>query len=61
MIKPVGELLAKAKFCAGVGIMENADISILLDTESLVTFLRSEHTAGKTTSPAGCLTCPSTV
>jgi two-component system chemotaxis sensor kinase CheA len=35
MVMPVGELLAKAKLFAGVGIMENGEISILLDIESL--------------------------
>jgi two-component system chemotaxis sensor kinase CheA len=35
MVMPVGELLAKARLFAGVGIMENGDISILLDVESL--------------------------
>lgn len=31
MVMPVGELLAKVRLFAGVGIMENGDISILLD------------------------------
>lgn len=35
MIMPVGELLAKTKIFAGVGIMENGDISILIDIENL--------------------------
>lgn len=35
MVMPVGELLAKVKLFAGVGIMENGDLSILLDVESL--------------------------
>ena len=35
MVMPVGELLAKARLFAGVGIMENGDISMLLDIESL--------------------------
>jgi len=35
MVMPVGELLAKARLFAGVGIMENGDISILLDIENL--------------------------
>ncbi|MBU4427158.1 MAG: Hpt domain-containing protein [Proteobacteria bacterium] len=35
MVMPVGELLAKVGFFAGVGIMENGDISILLDIERL--------------------------
>ncbi len=35
MAMPVGELLAKAKFFAGVGIMESGEISMLLDTEKL--------------------------
>ena len=35
VVMPVGELLAKAKLFAGVGIMENGDISILLDIENL--------------------------
>lgn len=34
MIMPVGELLAKAGIFSGVGIMENGDISILLDVEN---------------------------
>ena len=36
MVMPAGELLAKAKAFSGVGIMENGDISIILDTESLI-------------------------
>jgi len=35
MVMPVGELLAKVRLFAGVGIMENGDISILLDVENL--------------------------
>jgi len=35
MVMPVGELLAKARIFAGVGIMENGDISILIDLENL--------------------------
>ncbi len=35
MVMPVGELLAKARIFAGVGIMENGDISILIDMENL--------------------------
>jgi chemotaxis protein histidine kinase CheA len=35
MVMPVGELLAKVELFAGVGIMENGDLSILLDVESL--------------------------
>lgn len=35
MIMPIGEILAKAKLFSGVGIMENGDISILLDIDSL--------------------------
>lgn len=35
MVMPVGELLAKAGLFAGVGIMENGDISILLDIGNL--------------------------
>ncbi len=35
MVMPIGELLARAKIFAGVGIMENGDISILLDVENL--------------------------
>jgi chemotaxis protein histidine kinase CheA len=33
VVMPVGELLAKARLFAGVGIMENGDISMLLDLE----------------------------
>jgi len=36
MVMPVGELLAKARLFAGVGIMENGDVSILLDIENLL-------------------------
>lgn len=36
MVMPVGELLAKAHYFAGVGIMENGGISILLDTEKVL-------------------------
>jgi two-component system, chemotaxis family, sensor kinase CheA len=36
MVLPVGELLAKAGIFAGVGIMENGDISMLLDLENLL-------------------------
>jgi len=35
MVLPVGELLAKAGLYSGVGIMENGDISMLLDIEKL--------------------------
>ncbi len=35
MVMPVGELLGKSKLFSGVGIMENGEISILLDIESL--------------------------
>jgi two-component system chemotaxis sensor kinase CheA len=35
MVQPVGELMAKARLFAGVGILENGDISILLDIENL--------------------------
>jgi len=35
MVMPSGELLARARSFAGVGIMENGDISILLDVENL--------------------------
>ena len=35
MAMPVGELLAKAKIFAGVGMMENGEISMLLDMEKL--------------------------
>jgi two-component system chemotaxis sensor kinase CheA len=35
MVMPVGELLAKSRLFAGVGIMENCDISLLLDIEQL--------------------------
>jgi two-component system, chemotaxis family, sensor kinase CheA len=34
MVMPVGELLAKVRLFAGVGILENGDISILLDIEN---------------------------
>ena len=34
MVMPVGELLSKARLFTGVGIMENGDISILLDIEN---------------------------
>jgi chemotaxis protein histidine kinase CheA len=33
MVMPVGELLAKARLFSGVGIIENGDISMLLDLE----------------------------
>jgi len=35
MVMPVGELLAKVRLFSGVGILENGDISILLDIENL--------------------------
>jgi len=35
MVMPVGELLAKTRLFAGVGILENGDISIMLDIENL--------------------------
>lgn len=35
MIMPLGELLAKVRLFTGVGIMENGDVSILLDTECI--------------------------
>jgi chemotaxis protein histidine kinase CheA len=34
MVMPVGELMAKVRLFAGVGILENGDISILLDIEN---------------------------
>ena len=34
MVMPVGELLAKVDIFSGIGIMENGDISLLLDTEN---------------------------
>jgi two-component system, chemotaxis family, sensor kinase CheA len=34
MVMPVGELLAQVRLFAGVGILENGDISILLDIEN---------------------------
>lgn len=36
MVMPVGELLARAQYFAGVGVMENGGISVLLDTEKLL-------------------------
>ncbi|MDZ7699609.1 MAG: ATP-binding protein [Deltaproteobacteria bacterium] len=36
MVMPVGELLAKTQLFAGVGIMENGEISVLLDTEKML-------------------------
>ncbi|MFH1931558.1 MAG: ATP-binding protein [Pseudomonadota bacterium] len=42
MVMPVGELLAKVGFFAGVGIMENGDISILLDIEKLHEIAKSQ-------------------
>lgn len=36
MVMPVGELLAKTDFFAGVGIMENGGISVLLDTKKML-------------------------
>lgn len=41
MVMPMGELLTKTKFFAGVGIMENGDISILLDIEKLPEITKS--------------------
>jgi two-component system chemotaxis sensor kinase CheA len=35
MVMPVGELLGKANIFSGVGIMENGEISILLDVDNL--------------------------
>lgn len=35
MAMPVGELLAKAKIFAGIGVMENGEISMLIDIERL--------------------------
>jgi len=35
MVMPVGELVAKVRLFAGIGILENGDISILLDIENL--------------------------
>ncbi len=35
MVMPLGELLARTGAFAGIGIMENGDISVLLDTEKL--------------------------
>ena len=35
MILPVGELLSRIKLFSGIGIMENGDISILIDVDNL--------------------------
>ena len=35
MAMPLGELLAKTGLFAGVGIMENGDISLILDLEKI--------------------------
>ena len=35
MVMPVGDLLAKVRLFSGIGILENGDISILLDIENL--------------------------
>jgi two-component system chemotaxis sensor kinase CheA len=35
MVLPVGELLSRIKLFSGIGIMENGDISILLDVDNL--------------------------
>lgn len=35
MVMPIGEILAKARLFAGVGVMEDGEISVLLDVESL--------------------------
>ena len=43
MVMPIGELLAKAGLFAGAGIMENGDISILLDMENLYEFPGSQE------------------
>ena len=43
MAMPVGELLAKAKLFAGIGMMENGEISMLLDVEKLQKVLQKTH------------------
>ena len=43
MAMPVGELLSKAKIFAGVGMMENGEISMLLDVEKLHEALLKAH------------------
>ena len=43
MAMPVGELLAKAKIFAGVGMMETGEISMLLDVEKLQKLLQKKH------------------
>jgi len=35
MVMPAGELLGKVKIFSGIGVMENGDISILLDTKEM--------------------------
>ena len=35
MVLPVGELLSRIKLFSGIGVMENGDISILLDVDNL--------------------------
>ena len=40
---PVGELLAKTKIFAGVGMMETGEISMLLDVEKLQKLLQKKH------------------
>lgn len=36
MVLPVGDLLSKARIFAGVGLMENGDLTVLVDTEMLM-------------------------
>ncbi len=46
MAMPAGELAAKAKIFAGVGLMENGEISILLDLEKLHEELEKKRRSG---------------
>jgi two-component system chemotaxis sensor kinase CheA len=38
MVLPVGDLLGKAKLFSGVGVMENGDLTVLMDTEMFMRF-----------------------
>ncbi|MFW6099682.1 MAG: hypothetical protein ACOC79_04210, partial [Thermodesulfobacteriota bacterium] len=44
MVMPVDEILAKVPYIAGVGVMENGEVSILLETEEL---LESGYASGE--------------
>jgi chemotaxis protein histidine kinase CheA len=46
MVMPVGEIIARLKLFAGVGIMESGELSLLLDVNQLLLTLPSSKDGG---------------